>query len=44
MDAGQPSITIGTGVPVPSAPDADESVAQSWTYSNARGHLWDPAR
>ena len=35
VDAGQPSITIGTGVPVPSAPDADESVAQSWTYSNA---------
>ena len=35
VDAGQPNITIGAGVPVPSAPDADESVAQSWTYSNA---------
>ncbi|SDS68678.1 iron complex outermembrane recepter protein [Halopseudomonas sabulinigri] len=35
VDAGQPNITIGAGVPVPSAPDADKSVAQSWTYSNA---------
>ena len=35
VDAGQPNITIGAGVPVPGAPDADKSVAQSWTYSNA---------
>lgn len=33
---GQPNITIGAGVPVISAPDADESVAQSWTYSKAK--------
>ena len=36
VDAAQPNITIGAGVPVPSAPDADQSVAQSWTYSNAK--------
>ncbi len=36
IDGAQPNITIGAGVPVPSAPDADESVAQSWTYSNAK--------
>ena len=36
VDGAQPNITIGAGVPVPSAPDADESVAQSWTYSNAK--------
>ncbi|MEH6565952.1 MAG: TonB-dependent receptor [Halopseudomonas sp.] len=35
IDAGQPNITIAAGVPVVSAPDADESVAQSWTYSDA---------
>ena len=31
IDGGQPNITLGTGVPVISAPDADESVGQSWT-------------
>lgn len=36
IDGGQPNITLGTGVPVISAPDADESVGQSWTYSNAK--------
>ncbi|MEH6491948.1 TonB-dependent receptor [Halopseudomonas sp.] len=35
VDAAQPNITIRAGVPVPSAPSADDSVAQRWTYSNA---------
>lgn len=34
--ASQPSITIGAGLPIPSAPDASRSVAQPWTYSNER--------
>lgn len=36
VDAAQPNIDIGAGVAVPSAPDAGESVAQSWTYSDAK--------
>ncbi|MEH6799186.1 MAG: TonB-dependent siderophore receptor [Halopseudomonas sabulinigri] len=36
IDAAQPNITIGAGVPVISPPDADKSVAQSWSYSYAK--------
>ena len=35
MDASQPSITFAEGVTIPDAPDASESVAQPWTYSEA---------
>ncbi len=34
--ASQPSITIGSGLAVPAAPDASVSVAQPWTYSYER--------
>ena len=36
MKASQPSITIATGLAIPSAPDASRSVAQPWTYSNEK--------
>lgn len=36
LDGSQPNITIDAGLSVPSAPDAALSVAQPWTYSNAR--------
>lgn len=32
----QPSVTIGAGLPVPSAPDASKNRAQPWTFSNER--------
>lgn len=35
MDASQPNITIAEGVAIPDAPDASESVAQPWTYSES---------
>jgi iron complex outermembrane receptor protein len=36
IDGGQPSVTFASGVPVLDAPDADESIGQSWTYSDER--------
>ncbi|ASK33065.1 TonB-dependent siderophore receptor (plasmid) [Alcanivorax sp. N3-2A] len=36
IDGGQPSITFASGVPILDAPDADESIGQSWTYSDER--------
>ncbi len=36
LDALQPSITFAPGVSITSAPNASKSVAQPWTYSNAR--------
>lgn len=36
MNASQPSITIASGLSIPAAPDASRSVAQPWTYSNAK--------
>lgn len=36
LDDIQPSITIAPGLDIPSAPDASKSIAQPWTYSNAR--------
>jgi iron complex outermembrane recepter protein len=36
LDASQPNITIASGLDIPDAPDASVSVAQSWTYSDAR--------
>ncbi|WP_421721968.1 TonB-dependent receptor [Alloalcanivorax xenomutans] len=35
IDGGQPSITFASGVPILDAPDADESIGQSWTYSDS---------
>jgi len=35
IDGGQPSITFAPGVPILDAPDADESIGQSWTYSDS---------
>jgi iron complex outermembrane recepter protein len=32
----QPSITIGTGLAIPAAPDASRSVGQAWTFSGER--------
>ncbi|MCE7507032.1 TonB-dependent receptor [Alloalcanivorax xenomutans] len=35
IDGGQPSITFVSGVPILDAPEADESIGQSWTYSDS---------
>lgn len=35
-DATQPSVTINPGLAIPDAPDASQSVAQGWTFSNER--------
>ncbi|MBF5056851.1 TonB-dependent ferric siderophore receptor [Alcanivorax sp. 521-1] len=35
VDGGQPNITFAPGVPITDAPDADESIGQSWTYSDS---------
>ncbi|WP_077531027.1 TonB-dependent receptor [Vreelandella utahensis] len=35
MDASQPNITITEGVAIPDTPDASESVAQPWTFSDS---------
>ncbi|MFP1678074.1 TonB-dependent receptor [Alloalcanivorax sp. C16-2] len=35
VDGGQPNITFASGVPITDAPDADESIGQSWTYSDS---------
>jgi iron complex outermembrane receptor protein len=35
MDASQPNITIKSGLAIPDAPDASESVGQPWTYSES---------
>ncbi|WP_240687416.1 TonB-dependent siderophore receptor [Alcanivorax sp. 24] len=35
IDGGQPNITFAPGVPILDAPDADESLGQSWTYSDS---------
>lgn len=34
LDATQPSITIGNGLAIPKAPDADISIAPGWTYAD----------
>ncbi|WP_233716624.1 TonB-dependent receptor [Ketobacter alkanivorans] len=34
MEATQPSITIGSGLDIPSAPDAKNSIAPDWSYSS----------
>lgn len=36
MDASQPNITIADGIDIPSAPSASKSIAQPWTFSDAR--------
>jgi iron complex outermembrane receptor protein len=33
---GRPSVTVGTGLAIPAAPDAGSNVAQPWTHSNER--------
>ncbi len=35
IDGGQPNITYAAGVPIGDVPDADESIGQSWTYSDS---------
>jgi len=35
IDGGQPNITFAGGVPILDAPDADDSLGQSWTYSDS---------
>lgn len=35
LQASQPNITIGAGLPIPATPRADRSIAQPWTFSNA---------
>ncbi|HEY0946687.1 MAG TPA: TonB-dependent receptor [Opitutaceae bacterium] len=35
-EASQPSVTISSGLAIPTAPDASLSVAQPWTFSNER--------
>src|SRR5690606_18899815 len=36
LDDIQPAISIAPGVDMPSVPDASESIAQPWTFANAR--------
>jgi iron complex outermembrane receptor protein len=36
LDAARPSVTVGTGLRVPAAPDASHSFAQPWTRSTER--------
>jgi iron complex outermembrane receptor protein len=36
LDNARPSVTVGAGLAVPSAPDADSNFAQPWTHSNER--------
>ena len=33
---GRPSVTVGSGLAIPAAPDADSNFAQPWTHSNER--------
>lgn len=36
LDASPPSVTTGSGLPIPDAPDASHNIGQPWTYSNAQ--------
>jgi iron complex outermembrane receptor protein len=36
LDNPRPSVTVGAGLAVPSAPDASHNFAQPWTHSNER--------
>jgi iron complex outermembrane receptor protein len=36
LDGARPSVTVGAGLRVPSAPDASHNFAQPWTHSNER--------
>jgi iron complex outermembrane receptor protein len=36
LDNARPSVTVGAGLTVPSAPDASHNFAQPWTHSNER--------
>ncbi|MCS0627751.1 TonB-dependent siderophore receptor [Telluria mixta] len=33
---GRPSVTVGSGLAIPAAPEADSNFAQPWTHSNER--------
>jgi iron complex outermembrane receptor protein len=39
----RPSVTVGAGIPIPAAPDADSTWAQKWTRSDERD-LWGTLR
>lgn len=36
IDAPRPSVYIASGIPLPSAPDADDNFAQPWTFSKEK--------
>ncbi len=36
IDAPRPSVSIATGIPLPSAPDAKDNFAQPWTFSKEK--------
>ena len=36
LDRSQPSVTIASGLAIPSAPDASRNLGQPWTFSNER--------
>lgn len=36
IDAPRPSVYINSGIPLPSAPDADDNFAQPWTFSKEK--------
>ena len=36
LDNARPSVTVGSGLAIPRAPDADSNYAQPWTHSNER--------
>ncbi|MDX1588282.1 MAG: TonB-dependent receptor [Oleiphilaceae bacterium] len=39
LEASQPNITIGSGLDIPRAPRADQSVGQPWTFSDAEDYF-----
>ena len=36
LDASPPSVTVASGLPIPTAPDTDHNIGQPWTYSDAK--------
>ncbi|MDZ4263440.1 MAG: TonB-dependent receptor [Pseudomonadota bacterium] len=36
LDASPSSVTIGSGLPIPDAPDASHNIGQPWSYSDAQ--------
>ncbi|HVY07443.1 MAG TPA: TonB-dependent receptor [Burkholderiales bacterium] len=39
LDSPRPSVSVATGIAVPTAPDASKNFAQPWTYSDERDYF-----